>query len=199
MIHRKHALLLSIGLVIVLFIAACGSNTGSGSGGRYGAGASTGANQTATATAAVANNTPAPSATSGSSDNCYRYCSSGSPTPSNGGPTTIKTASLTINGKSVTVLTNSQGLTLYYRTSDTASSVCSGGCASAWPPVLSSSVPTTLTTLPGKLTVVTNANGSQVEYNGHPLYTFSGDSAPGQANGEGVAGVWFVVPTNLGA
>ena len=41
MIHRKHALLLSIGLVIALFIAACGSNIGSGNGGRYGAGAST--------------------------------------------------------------------------------------------------------------------------------------------------------------
>jgi len=199
MIHRKHALLLSIGLVIALFIAACGSNTGSGNGGRYGAGASTGANQTATATAAVANNTPAPTATSGSSGTCYRYCSSGSPTPSSSGPTTLKTASLTINGKSVTILTNSQGLTLYYRTSDTASSVCSGGCASAWPPVLSASIPATSTTLPGKLAVVANANGSQVEYNGHPLYTFSGDSAPGQANGEGVAGVWFVVPTNVGA
>ena len=33
----------------------------------------------------------------------------------------------------------------------------------------------------------------QVTYNGHPLYTYSGDSAAGQANGEGSGGVWFVV------
>src|SRR5437588_4220664 len=186
MIHRKHALLLSIGLVIALFIAACGSNTGSGNGGRYGAGASTGANQTATATAAVANNTPTSTATSNSSGNCYRYCSSGSPTPSSSGPSTIKTASLTINGKSVTVLTNAQGMTLYYRTSDTSSSVCSGGCASAWPPLLASGsmAPTSSTSLPGTLSVGQNANGNQVEYNGHPLYTFSGDKGPGQMNGE---------------
>src|ERR1700686_4911341 len=55
--------------------------------------------------------------------------------------TTIKTATLTVSGKSVTALTNAQGMTLYYRTSDTASSVCSGGCAGAWPPVLSTTVP----------------------------------------------------------
>ena len=39
--------------------------------------------------------------------------------------------------------------------------------------------------------------GSQVAYNGHPLYTYSGDSAPLQANGEGFGNVWFVVPTTL--
>src|SRR5437660_362781 len=130
-------------------------------------------------------------------------CGSSTTTGSNGGrygggsssstssSSMIQTATATIGGKSVTFLTNSKGLTLYYRTSDTATSVCSGGCANAWPPVLSASVPATSTTLPGKLAVVANANGSQVEYNGHPLYTFSGDSAPGQANGEGTGGVWF--------
>ena len=201
MLHRRHTFLMTIGLAIALVVAACGSNSGSGGGGLYGTG-NTGANQTATAATAtaVANNTNTPSATSSSgSGPCYRYCSKGSPTPTSSGSTTIKTTSLTVNGKTVMVLTNSQGLTLYYRTSDSAGSVCSGGCASAWPPILSSSVPATSTTLPGKLTVVTNANGSQVEYNGHPLYTYSGDSAPGQANGEGFAGVWFVVTTDLAA
>ena len=113
---------------------------------------------------------------------------------------TLATATMTISGKSETILTTSQGKTLYYNTSDTAtSSTCSGSCAGTWPPVLSTAIPTTSTTLPGSLTVATDENGSQVEYNGHPLYTFSGDTAPGQANGQGIGGVWFAAPTNLAA
>ncbi|HZU70747.1 MAG TPA: hypothetical protein VFA09_25965 [Ktedonobacteraceae bacterium] len=132
-----------------------------------------------------------------------RYGSSGAgstPTAgSNGSTSIIKTASMTINGKTETILTNAQGMTLYYRTSDTATSVCSGACAQAWPPLLfsGSGAPTGSGTLAGSLTVSTNVNGQQVEYNGHPLYTYTGDTSPGQANGEGFGGVWFVVPTDL--
>jgi len=83
--------------------------------------------------------------------------------------------------------------------SDTATSVCSGGCAQAWPPVLfsGSGSPGSSDSLSGSLTVSANANGQQVEYNGHPLYTYTGDTAPGQMNGEGFGGVWFVAPTTL--
>jgi predicted lipoprotein with Yx(FWY)xxD motif len=42
-----------------------------------------------------------------------------------------------------------------------------------------------------------DANGSHIEYNGHPLYTFSQDTAPGQTNGEGLFGMWFVATPNL--
>ena len=112
---------------------------------------------------------------------------------------TLKTATLTVGGKSLTVLTNAQGMTLYYRTSDTPASVCSGSCASAWPPVLSTTLPSVSTTLPGTFSLVNDANGSQVAYNGHPLYTYSGDSAPLQANGQGFGNVWFVAPTTLPA
>ncbi len=130
-----------------------------------------------------------------------RYGASGSSasTPSSASAMTIKTASLTVGGKAMTVLTNAQGMTLYYRTSDTPTSVCSGGCASAWPPVLSTSLPSVSTTLPGTFSLLNDANGSQVAYNGHPLYTYSGDSAPGQANGQGFGNVWFVAPTTLPA
>ena len=113
----------------------------------------------------------------------------------------IKTATVTVQGQSVTVLTNaSSGKTLYYFTPDTATtSACTGGCASAWPPLLAtgSGTPTSSTSLPGKLTVVKTANGNQVEYNGHLLYTFSGDSGPAQSNGEGVGNKWFVVTADL--
>ena len=130
-----------------------------------------------------------------------RYGASGSrtSTPSSASALTIKTATLTVGGKSLTVLTNAGGMTLYYRTSDTPTSVCSGGCASAWPPVLSSTMPSVSGTLPGTFSLLNDANGSQVAYNGHPLYTYSGDSAAGQANGQGFANIWFVAPTTLPA
>jgi predicted lipoprotein with Yx(FWY)xxD motif len=161
---------------LVLFVAACGSNTGSsGSGGT----------------------TPT---SSGSGYGSGRYGSGGTtPTASSTG-NLIKTATATVNGTSKTILTNAKALTLYYRTSDVPpSTVCSGGCAGAWPPLVvsGSGTPTSATSLPGKLTVVADANGNQVEYNGHPLYTYSGDTGPGQTTGEGVGGVWHVCTPSL--
>src|SRR6266571_9381070 len=103
----------------------------------------------------------------------------------------IQTATVTVKGQSETVLTNAQGLTLYYFTADSATqSAVSGNLAQIWPPQLftGSGGPTSSTSLTGKLSVQTDVNGNQVEYNGHPLYTFSGDSAPGQTNGEGITG-----------
>lgn len=174
--HSKHFLFFTVGLVLAFVLAACGASSGSGS----------------------STNTSNGNQTSGG---CGRYCGgSTTPTPATtGSSVTIKTATMSVKGKSVTALVNSQGLTLYYNTSDTTSAVCSGGCASAWPPVLSTSAPGSVATLPGTLSLLTDANGSQVTYNGHPLYTYSGDSAPGQINGEGIGGVWFVASTDIAA
>ena len=112
----------------------------------------------------------------------------------------IKTATAMVSGKSETILTDAQGKTLYYFTPDTATtSACTGSCAQNWPPLLAtgSGTPTSATTLSGKLSTQTTANGNQVEYNGHLLYTFAADSAPGQTNGEGVLGKWFVATSDL--
>jgi len=125
------------------------------------------------------------------------------PTPTTGGSQSsvvLQTATASVKGKSVTLLTDSTGKTLYYFTADSATqSACSGSCAQMWPPLLftGSGGPNSSTSLTGKLSVQTDANGSQVEYNGHPLYTFSEDTAPGQTNGEGLFGKWFVVTPNL--
>jgi predicted lipoprotein with Yx(FWY)xxD motif len=126
--------------------------------------------------------------------------SSTTPTVSPSSSVLIKTAVVTVNGKSTTILTNAQGRTLYYSKSDTATKVaCTGACAKIWPPLLftGTGLPTSATPLQGKLSVVTDANGKQVEYNGHQLYTYSLDTAAGQTRGEGLKGVWFVVPPNL--
>ena len=89
----------------------------------------------------------------------------------------VKTVTATVSGKSEALLANTQGFTLYYRTSDTLNSVCSGTCASVWPPLLlPSGTPGSSQPLPGTLSVETNANGRQLVYNGHPLYLFKNDS-----------------------
>ena len=124
-------------------------------------------------------------------------------TPPNAGGSSsavIQTATATVKGQSQTVLTNAQGMTLYYFTADSATqSACSSSCAQMWPPLLfaGSGGPTSSTTLTGQLSAQVDANGNQVEYNGHLLYTFSGDTAPGQTNGEGLFGKWFVAVPNL--
>lgn len=124
---------------------------------------------------------------------------SGGTTPSTSAAV-IKTSSATVNGQSVTILTNTQGMTLYYFKPDTATtSACTGSCAGFWPPLVftSSGSPGSASALPGTLSVVADSNGQQVEYNGHMLYTYSGDKAPGQTNGEGIKGNWFVATTTL--
>lgn len=95
-----------------------------------------------------------------------------------------------------TVLTNAAGKTLYWFAPDTSTkSVCNGSCAAYWPPVKGP-----LTAGPGvhgKLGTIKRADGSTQEtYNGHPLYTYVGDSAPGQANGNKLnlnGGLWYEV------
>ena len=106
--------------------------------------------------------------------------------------TALKTA--TINGTAV--VTNAGGFTLYWFAPDTATkSNCNGGCAQIWPPVKGPA--TAGTGITGKLSTITRADGSiQATYNGHPLYTYTAATAPGQANGNGInasGGVWHEV------
>jgi len=95
-----------------------------------------------------------------------------------------------------TVLVGPDGMTLYTYKPDgaTGKSACTGGCASAWPPLAATAAPALPTGFAGKVTLITRDDGSkQVAYDGKPLYDFVGDSAPGDATGQGSGGVWFVV------
>jgi predicted lipoprotein with Yx(FWY)xxD motif len=92
-------------------------------------------------------------------------------------------------------LTGAGGRTLYILTKDSpGTSTCTGGCASAWPPfTVTGTAPSAGAGVTGKLATLTRSDGGkQVTYNGMPLYYFSGDSAAGQANGQGVQGIWYV-------
>lgn len=108
----------------------------------------------------------------------------------------VKTASVSVKGAQTTVLTDSQGKTLYFFDPDTttqATCTSSGGCAQTWPAfVTSSGAPAVPSGVSGSFSVINSGNGVQVTFNGHPLYTYSGDSGPGQANGDGLFGKWHV-------
>jgi predicted lipoprotein with Yx(FWY)xxD motif len=105
---------------------------------------------------------------------------------------TLKTAH--VGG--VAVLTNAGGLTLYWFAPDTpATSKCTGACAVYWPPVGGAARAGPGVT--GTLGTITRPGGTrQATYDGHPLYSYVGDSAPGQARGNKLdlnGGVWYEV------
>jgi len=122
-------------------------------------------------------------------------------------PTTAEatvTSSPGASGAAVTVITttkgsalgDAQGRALYLFTPDNAGKpTCTGACAAKWPPAGAPSSP-----VPGpgvdaaKLATATHPEaGPQLSYNGHPLYLFSGDAKPGDTNGEGLGGIWYLV------
>jgi predicted lipoprotein with Yx(FWY)xxD motif len=107
----------------------------------------------------------------------------------NSSGTALRTS--TIGG--ATVLTNAKGFTLYWFVPDTSTkSNCNGGCASFWPPVKGPA--TAGSGVTGKLATIKRDDGStQASYDGHPLYTYVADTAPGQAKGNGInvsGGLW---------
>ena len=114
----------------------------------------------------------------------------GSSAAASGGGTTVNMT--TINGTAV--LTDSSGKTLYWFAPDTSTtSKCSGSCATYWPPVTG---PVTAGSgVTGTLSTITRPDGTmQATYDGHPLYTYVGDTAAGQAKGNGLnlsGGLWY--------
>jgi predicted lipoprotein with Yx(FWY)xxD motif len=92
--------------------------------------------------------------------------------------------------------TDSEGRTLYLFTKDTEMGVstCGGDCLVNWPAYTATEPLTLPEGVDGELTLVDTPDGVKtVAYNGIPLYYFAGDTAPGQTNGQGVGGVWWVV------
>ena len=109
-------------------------------------------------------------------------------------PATVRVAKTNL-GK---ILVNSKGRTLYLFQADSGTtSACTDACAAAWPPLTS---PTPKIGKGAKASLASTATRSdgkpQVIYNGHPLYTFSGDKKAGNTNGQGVnafGGLWYVL------
>ena len=129
-----------------------------------------------------------------SSSSAGTSAGSGTPSsaPASGGGAVVKSA--TIGG--VAVVTNARGFTLYSFAPDTATtSKCSGPCAQIWPPLTGPVAAAQGVT--GKLGTITRSDGSkQATYDGHPLYSYTADTTPGQANGNNLnlnGGIWHEV------
>jgi predicted lipoprotein with Yx(FWY)xxD motif len=166
-------------------LAACGSSGGYGS--------SSNSNTTAAsagATATTADN-------SGGGGYSYGPATTMAPTASTaastGGSSSVALATVGSFGQA---LVDGKGMSLYLFEKDSAGkSACSGACANAWPPAMVSGAPVAGTGLDAsKMSTLKRDDGTtQIVYNGHPLYTFAGDAAAGQAGGQGSGGTWFLV------
>jgi predicted lipoprotein with Yx(FWY)xxD motif len=127
--------------------------------------------------------------------------SSGTPSSSGGGSSTHAAAAGSLKTAEIggaMVLTNAKGFTLYSFAPDTSTtSSCNGTCAQNWPPLKG---PATASGVKGTFGTIKRSDGStQATFDGHPLYTFVGDTAPGQAKGNGLnaaGGLWHEITTS---
>jgi predicted lipoprotein with Yx(FWY)xxD motif len=109
------------------------------------------------------------------------------------GAATVRTATTTVQGRSERILVDGKGRPLYiYRPDTPTTSQVTGHLAALWPP-LTAAAPT-VQGANGKVTSVATANGRQVAYNHHFLYTFVQDS-PGRVTGQGVQSFMVATPT----
>jgi predicted lipoprotein with Yx(FWY)xxD motif len=116
--------------------------------------------------------------------------------PAASAPAASGNALSTMKVGGATLLTNAKGFTVYWFVPDTSTaSHCTGSCIKYWPPVPGPA--TAGTGVTGTLSTITRSNGmKQATWNGHPLYTYVGDTAPGMAKGNGLnlsGGVWHEI------
>ena len=163
-----------------------------GSGGEVGTG-------TDTETAMDGESTPTETSVDGEStptaDGEATSTAAGTATPTGGGMAT--TVQVRTHDELGDILVDGSGMTLYMFTTDTqgaGASTCSGGCASAWPPLTVEGDPEPGEGVTAELTTFDRGEGTmQVAANGWPLYYYASDSAPGDSSGQGVSGVWWVL------
>jgi predicted lipoprotein with Yx(FWY)xxD motif len=95
----------------------------------------------------------------------------------------------------VNYLTDAKGMTLYYYTKDAdGQSACYGGCATAWPIFYAADISVSAPLQPADFGTITRTDGTkQTTYKGWPLYYWQKDTKPGDATGEGVGKVWYIL------
>lgn len=168
--HHFHVRALATVAVAAFALAACGSSSKS-------------SGSTDTTVAPATTTTAAPDTTTAA------------PTPTSGEPAANATVTVATT-KLGKVVVDSKGMTLYRFDNDTApgASTCGAGqCASTWPAATVTGTPTAGTGIEAsKLTTFMRTDGkTQLQLDGHPLYTFVGDTKPGDTAGQGILAKWY--------
>ena len=129
-------------------------------------------------------------------------------TQTTGGTDTTATAGVPVTGTATVnvadvgtfgqALVDGEGRSLYLFTNDTqnsGASSCTGNCLVNWPPLLTDGEPVAGEGVDASMlgTISLSDGTTQVTYNGWPLYYYAEDTAPGDANGQGVGDVWYLV------
>lgn len=169
---------------IALVLAACGGGTSGAPGGTAGTGEPSPVSGPAS---------PAPASAPASPTGGGRYGDEASPAASPGAGTVTLSLADTDLGS---ILVDGDGRTLYLFTPDTGgTSTCYDDCATSWPPLLADGAPATGDGVDAALLGSTSRTDgtTQVTYNGWPLYFFAGDTGPGETNGQGLGGKWYVL------
>jgi predicted lipoprotein with Yx(FWY)xxD motif len=128
----------------------------------------------------------------------------GGPTSTSGGASSVATVSATSTSLGM-LLVDGSGRTLYLFEKDQPNqSACADACAAAWPVDQTSGTPKAGSGVTASMlgTITRSDNTTQVTYNKHPLYYYSGDSGTGQHNGQGAdafGAKWFAVTPAGGA
>jgi len=155
--------------ILAVVIAGCGGGDSTSGGGVYGGGGES------------TEETSSSETSSGG-----RYGGGEKTTASSEGAGVVKAAKV---GDLGTIIVSSAGLTLYdFHKDKGGKSSCYGACASAWPPLLTAGAPKAEDgAMANQLGTTKRKDGTvQVTYNGWPLYTYAGDQAPGEANGNDI-------------
>ena len=172
----------AVAIVAALALAACGDDSGSSSATTAGAGTTA----AASATTAAGGAATTAAASSGGAATTAAAAS---------GSATVSAADNATLGQQI--LVNSAGMTIYLFEPDATAttSAVPAGIKANWPPVVADGTPVAGDGVDAsKLGVAPQADGTQqVTYNGHLLYTFISDVAPGDAKGQGLGDVWYVV------
>ncbi|HUI89349.1 MAG TPA: hypothetical protein VLX61_11570 [Anaerolineales bacterium] len=140
--------------------------------------------------------TQAPAATAASAGSGATSMPAGTPTAASAMPGAAATVNVGSNSKYSSFLVDGKGMTLYLYTKDSpGASTCTGNCAKAWPPLLTTGKPVAGTGVDmSKFGTLTRADGTtQVTYNGWPLYYYDKDQQPGDMKGDGVGAVWYLI------
>ena len=182
---RSTKRLAGFGVVALLALAACGDDDSSSSD-------SPATTATSTATSAATATTVDDGGLYGDSSATDAPAATDAPeaTAPAGGDAMVSTTQTDLG----TILVDAGGRTLYAFKNDTdGEPSCVDGCAEAWPPALVEGELAVGDLDAAVFTIVEHPTGQQLKAGDWPLYTFAGDAAPGDVNGQGSGDVWFVV------